>query len=93
MNIISIIAFGSLLGIWGAIWRFYEEITLETTNQMYFLIATHFGTAIILVVFKTSNSMYGFGGNSNDCETIENNPDETDQLFKIKYINFYFNRK
>lgn len=93
LNVVSIIAFGSLLGIWSVIWRFYENQVLEREHKLYFLLATHFGSAFVLIVLKTSNSLYGFGGNSNDCETIENNPDESDRFFKIKYVNhFYFNR-
>ena len=93
LNTVSVLAFGSLLGIWSVIWRYYDNQVIGHEYQIYILIITHFSTAIILVVLRTSNSLYGFGGNSNDCETMENNPDESDQLFKIRYINHFLQSK
>jgi hypothetical protein len=92
LNIVSIVAFCSLLGIWGAIWRLYETVTLETEYELYILVATHFGSAFILVLFNTSSSLYGFGGSSSDNESIENNPGESNQLFKINFVSFYMKK-
>ncbi len=86
LNFVSILAYISLIGVWDVIWKSYELITLESRYELYILIATHIFSAVLLIAFNASTTLYGFGGSSSECERIENNPDESNQLFKIKYL-------